>query len=571
MEYPPLKFRITSKLAYGETINSHVSRLFKSSGRHSLVAATKRLFERPPTNDVMPSNITEYVNALSPLCGDAIAVRDQNTAYNLYCQGLPTARFEPQSQRLLGKIPDPICLVRLQPLIGATKNSYQQCPACEEERLKEYAFNFAHRREGLDLACICPLHGMPYRAVGEQLLLLEQQFKNPPTLRQVKLGQNFARELDYCLSTPAAESKYHKDQVAEQIKQLGWRVPSLREEVKSAYHDAFSDARLDYIVQTDIFVENALRSLLRPDRAVHYGWCVLVSMVLESRDCPSVMKGETLKPAAEPQVDSTSEELRVALEKYKSLKRIADALNISRSRVETLCRLYDLPVNWREKRIDLNLRAEIKNAIARGMKPDDVCKMFAISQATYYRLLRTWPELTSRKKTNQQQRVNEYKRQWIALLRTHPKKTATEIRRLNPSIWAILYRHAKEWLSQHSPVRSPSKSRKVKSVPPALAEKLRSSLQTVAASCSQPGLASVHVSAYQLRKRAGLYEHALKKLEDIGVVEKHEEMREVFVQKRLNHALSTGVSTKDKLWRVAKAASLREKTVQSYITKHDVS
>lgn len=81
----------------------------------------------------------------------------------------------------------------------------------------------------------------------------------------------------------------------------------------------------------------------------------------------------------------------------------------------------------------------------------------------------------------------------------------------------------------------------------------------------------MHVSAYQLRKRAGLYEHALKKLEDIGVVEKHEEMREVFVQKRLNHALSTGVSTKDKLWRVAKAASLREKTVQSYITKHDVS
>ena len=65
--------------------------------------------------------------------------------------------------------------------------------------------------------------------------------------------------------------------------------------------------------------------------------------------------------------------------------------------------------------------------------------------------------------------------------------------------------------------------------------------------------------------RAGLYEHALKKLEDIGVVERHEEMREVFVQKRLNHALSTGVSPEDKLWRVAKAASLRESTIHQHI------
>lgn len=570
MESLPLNFRIRFKLVHGETINSHVSRLFMGSGRHSLPMASKLLFKRWPTNGVMPNNIVEYVDAFSPLCGDAITVRDQNTAYNLYCQGLPASKFEPQSERLLAKLPGPICLARLQPLIGATKDAYQQCPECEEERFKEYAFNFSHRREGIDLACICPIHGLPYRAVGEQLLLLEQQFKTKPTSRQLTLGQDFSRRLDYCLATPAAESQYHKDRVAERIQELGWRVPSLLTEVKAIFRGAFSDARLDCIVQTDEFVENALRSISRPNRAVHYGWCVLVSMVLESSDCPTSLKRKTSNAADEPQADPTVEELRRTLEEHKSLQRMADALNMTRSRVETLCRRHNLPVKWREKKLDPNLRAEIKKAIARRMKPDDVCQMFAISQATYYRLLRAWPELISRKQDDQQRHVEKYKKQWAKLLRKHPKKTSTEIRRLNPALWSALYRNAREWLSQHSPVRSSLKPRERKFFPVALAEQIGSSLKIVAESCTQPGLASAFKSAYRLGKRSGLKEHTLKRLEATCVVEKHEETREVFVQKRLHYALSAKVSTKGKLWRVARAASLREKTIQRYLTIHEL-
>ncbi|QJQ03414.1 hypothetical protein C798_25215 [Herbaspirillum rubrisubalbicans Os34] len=561
-----------SQLVHGETPNSFFERLSASNGHKSLAWGSKKRFNMRPNIDAMPNNLSEFVELFGTLTGPVDDVITNNTAFNKLCCGLPLEKFQAQRDRLVGVLPGRTRLTGLGTLLGSQRRGHLRCPECEKVRLETLYFTYGHRREAIDLACICPIHGLPYETVGEQKLLFEQHCKSAPNAYQLKMGQEFAIRQEFCLENPAEGSKYHKLGVIETMKVTGWigetgriRMKELRESVPKFFDGAFSDARTDLLTQVEDNVENVMRSLVRQDRAIPSEWCVLLTWHAENCECPKRSAKKPILAPRQRKTDPDIEELRTALAEHKSLQRVANSLGITRSHVETLCRRHELPVNWRPKHVDGFMRTEIRKALIQGMRPEAVCRKFAISTSTLYKMLRSWPDILTRRHRNELRHLLRCKRAWLALVSAHPNMTETNLRRLNVAAWTVLNRRDKQWLKINTPSVSKPTARRPRIYPAVLLEAVDDTLRTIAKACAPDGQRPARKSAYSMRKRSGLNEHAFNTLMTGALVGSYQETRKTFIERRINHAKKNEISITEKHWAIAKATGLREATIRNHL------
>jgi hypothetical protein len=571
----PRGLRVLPAFGESEDPNKFVERVGGYSGMSSLFVASRRLLRRPNTAmDGMPNGLQEFHDVLGHFYGPLEKLKTDHTLWRLYCCGLPEESYDAQWNRLLYKLPGPVHMTRAPVLYGVGALVNRQCPICEEISLKA-GFTYFHRRLAVPYASICAIHKVLLRVVGEQQRLFDQQCSGASNADQFEMAWQLSVRIEYCLNTPPELSKFNKKAVIASLKVSGWigensrlRLQLLLDTFATYFDGAFADARLALLCQSTEHITNALRALLRPDHAVFPIWCVLFVWFAEQCPCPvahvirqAVPNDSLSKPPREP----TCMELKEALKEHVSLKATALALHMPEQTLAALCRRFNLPVKWRAKKIDANLRAEIYKALKEGMRAADVTERFCISLTTLYREMKVWPDLFLPGKRKQLEHIEQARQVWTLLQEAHPEMPETSLRKMQPAAWAVLYRHDRSRLVARRPTVLKKTPRREKTYHPDLLDMLNSSLAAAASSFSDVNTVPGRKSAYSLRKMVGITESQYLTVSEKSLVDDHEESREAFIERRLAHAKNNGASPSLPSWQFAKAAGLRAETIQRHM------
>lgn len=565
----------------GELVNAFLIRVMSYSGSPSLALACRRLLNRRPSLDGMPSSLGKFHEELGHVYGDIDMLIDKHTEYNFICCGLPRGRFAAQRARLIEMHRGPVRLCRLPLLFNKSENSYLQCPECLEQQKKEFGFSFIHRRTGAPFVNVCPVHGLVLRPNSTQLPFFDAQCQTQPNNYQIRMTMELAKRIDQCMETPAEKSKYHKDDLIQLLRNSGWISRDERfhaKEFKSAFSEffsgAFADDRLVIMCQSEKHVENAIRALLRADKALHPEWCVLFKWFAEEHAHPNLTQSITSQPvafarkrAASPVMVPLRETIEVELAKHRTLHATAREMNISASLLSTLCKRHGINVKRRPKILTEHLSNQIRKALKDGMPPAKVAEKFGISVSSSYRQLAALEDVPLPNEKARSARIETDKEEWLQVIHANPDESRNALRKLHSALWMRLYRQAKDWLEANQPSLR-SRASGVNARPPRkLLENFNCAVANAVEMCTAPDKQRINISQYRLVKLAGVTPYALQSCEANGSVEKREERRDDFVSARIARIASKVGRPINKPSVIAKKAGLRTETVRKASTK----
>lgn len=565
----------------GELVNAFLIRLMGYSGSPSLALACRRLLNRRPGLDGMPSSLGKFHEELGHVYGDIDMLIDKHTEYNFICCGLPRSRFEAQRARLIEMHRGPVRLCRLPLLFNKSENSYLQCPECSEQQKKEFGFSFIHRRTGAPFVNVCPVHGLVLRPNSTQLPLFDAQCQTQPNNYQIRMTMELARRIDRCMETPAEKSKYHKDDLIQLLRNSGWIGKDVRfrtTEFKKAFFEffsgAFADDRLVIMCQSEKHVENAIRALLRADKALHPEWCVLFKWFVEECAYPNPTQRITSQPiafarkrAASPVMVPLRETIEVELAKHRTLHATAREMNISASLLSALCKRHGINVKRRPKTLKEHLSNQIRKAFEEGMPPSKVAEKFDISVSSAYRQLAALEDVRLPNEKARATRIEADKAEWLQIVHENPGESRYALRKLHSALWMRLYRRAKDWLEANQPSRYPRTNGTTARPPRKLLENINHAVANAVEMCTAPDKKRVNMSQYRLVKLAGVTPYALQSCEENGSVAKREERRDDFVSARIARIASKVGRPINRPSVIAKKAGLRTETVRKATTK----
>jgi hypothetical protein len=563
---------VLPKLAAGEALNKYIERTGTYAGMPSMLVSTRKLLNRPHTAlDGMPNGIQEFFD----LWGNQVSTLDDlinnHTLWGFYCHGLPKERYEEQWNRLLHRLPGPVRLTRAPTLFGSTNHIQLQCPKCEEQAQKDLGFSYFHRRLAVPYVSICALHRIELTSAGTQLKLFDQNCISKPSAYQVGMAWNLAKRLEYCLDISPESSKYNKESVIKTLKCTGWlgandrlRLDSFVNEFQRFFMNAFADVRLSILCGHEEYIKNALRALMRDDHGVYPIWCILISWVAEACPCQITSSAKNTVKAVKSISSIKRDDIENTLATFEATPAAAQQLNISKEQLRTLCRLYGIPLQRRPKKIDAHLREEILKALKEGISVDVLTVRFAVSLSALYRELRATPEILLPRKRKLLNHIQQCKQDWKAISATSPDKSQTQLRKENPAVWAVLYRHERTWLIAQHTHKIARQGRKVKRYHPALLNKVITSVTEAESQCTTGAAPPKRKSSYSLSKLIGLTEDQYSALTINQLITDKAETRKEFIDRRIRYAISKGISINSPLWKLAKAAGLREKTITAF-------
>lgn len=567
----------------GEIVNAFLVRLLSYGGQHTLNMAARRLLNRRPGLDGMPSSLGKFHEELGHLYGDVDWLIDRHTEYNFYCCGLPKNKFEDQRNRLIEMMRGPVRLCRLPLLFNASENCFLQCPECAITQKTEFGFDFIHRRTRAPFVNVCSIHGNLLVSSHAQMRLFDERCQREPNCHEVQRTMELGKRIEHCMETPANASQYQKDEVIAQLIKSGWMVNRKRVQLSQLiasfslyFKGSFADERLELMCQSSSYIEKALRSLVRSDRAVHPEWCVLLKWFAEEQHHVHRFANRepiTVRiPAATPVVQSyipSPQSIQNELENGRTLPAIAHSMGISNELLRALCKRSSLDVAWRPKLITPELAAGVSDAFRNGMLPKDVAKAFNISLGSAYRQLSILDEVELPSKRAFAQRIQEDKAEWLLHRAENEGLSRNAMRKTRMALWMRLYRNAPDWLEANSPAPLPRKRSANTRPARTLIRTLNEVLSAASDECRHPEKKRVYVSQNLLRAKAGISPYAMKSLVSKGEVSEFAEPRSTFVSSRLELVLAKRVVGRpvEKLAMVAKEAGLRTETVRRALKK----
>jgi hypothetical protein len=565
----------------GEIVNAFLIRLLTYSGSPSLSLACRRLLNRRPGLAGMPSSLGKFHEELGHLYGDIDALIDKHTDYNFICCGLPRQRFAAQRARLIGMYRGPVRLCRLPLLFTNSENCYLQCSECAELQKREFGFAFIHRRMGAPFVSVCPIHGTSLCNANSPGRLFDSRCQSKPNNYQMTRIMELGERIEHCMEISADESKYHKNDLLELMKESGWfgknqrfHVEKFQGEFASFFAGAFADDRLKMMCQSDRLVENAIRALLHPEKALHPEWCVLFKWFAEEQHYHSPNTGHMRssetgmnKHAKYRNVVPSRETIESQLGIHRTLSATADSMGVSVLVLSALCRRYCVDVSWRPKTLTPQLSEEMKYALESGMVPFEVAERFNVSLSSVYRQLAILDNVALPSKSALAKRIEADKEEWVHVFLENPDLSRNTLRRLHRALWMRLYRNDPVWLEAHLPASRPHSNGKKTGPPDELVTKLNQALKDAIGVCTDPAKKRVHVSQNRLRTYTSVTSFALKSLTAKGIVEQYEEPRSDYVKARLAFLTKLGERPIDKLASVAKKAGLRTETVRKELEK----
>ncbi|MDR5803761.1 TnsD family Tn7-like transposition protein [Caballeronia sp. LZ001] len=550
----------------GQIINDYLVNLPRTDSGRRLVVTCKRLLERAPSLDSMPNGLREFHRVIGYLYDDLEGIARNHLAIEYYCCGLPSHKIADQFERVYGVLPGPTRLTRLPVLFGASEREYLSCPECNREQLREEGFTFIHRRTGAPFVDVCYLHACDLRPTSNQMFLFDQACREQRSRYQLTMGMEFAKRVGDCMEIPALQSPYRKCSVKEALRRSGWvrsggrlHLSKLLSDFTSFYSGAFADLRLRHLTQTDSHIENALRNLMRETRAVHPIWCILLKWFTDG--CEIKAERPQAVPLMKP-AEPSKEELWALLQEHGSIARVATALSISAARVAVLCKRYGLHAAWRPKFIDGSLQEAISVALKGGDSPKAVQARFRVSLTTVYRILSSMPEPVEASKRAIADRTATAKKVWSSARTTNPVLPMSELRRRFPATWAQLYRQAQVWLKSHSDSKPTSRRncKQSQTSSPVLA-RFAQVINIAEAACDDGEKRPLRKSLNRVRHLLGVSEYSFRSGRRRLAMSPHGECATNFVRRRVDWAVQHVSRVGKRNWALAKAAQLRQSTV----------
>jgi hypothetical protein len=560
----------------GEIVSAFLIRLLRYSGSHSLATACRRLLNRRPGLDGMPSSLGKFHDELGHLYGDVDALIDKHTEYNFICCGLPRNKFSVQRARLVEAFSGPVRLCRLPLLFSRAENCYLQCPECADLQKKEFGFEFIHRRMGAPFVNVCSIHGISLHSASPQMRLFDARCQGRPTAHQLLKTMELGRRIEFCMERPAGESLYQKDDVVALMKTSGWigdhrrvHLAEFLKQFSGFFKGAFSDERLELMCQSRTHVENAIRALLRSDKALHPEWCVLFRWFVEELTYTGPQSANAQRAFVRPcrsgrrqQVETSPEAIVAALAIHKTLHATAEAMNIGTLVLGTLCKRYCIDVSWRPKRLTPDMSQEIKLAFERGMAPSEVAAVFGISATSAYRQLSIWEDAELPSKKALASRIEVDKAEWLDFMKENSGLSRNALRQMRGALWMRLRRNAPAWLDAHLPLPLPRSNGKKGATPVKLLIRLNQAVTDAVQACTDPSKKRVHITHGRVRLHTGVTPFALKALAANGAIEELAESRSTFVNARISLAVKLVGRPIEKFASAAKKAGLRTETVR---------
>lgn len=561
-------FPFLAPLGAGELIGHYILRNARYTTSASSRMVFKELLGRKPGLNGMPSGLGHFHEVVGHVFGSLEMLLDGHTELNWYCRGLPVEKYAQQRRNLVENLKGPVRLCRPEVTLGATDGVERYCPECEEIQLRDNGFRYVHRELCAPYVVACRVHGIELRWKGKQGRLFDAECHHPLEPSQLSICVEFARRTAHCLNTTAENGAFTKADTLSHLMKAGYLSETGRLAVGdtvrtfiSTFGEAFPDERMKYMCSTEKNIMDALRNLMRPDRAVFPLYCILLSWMAQERACSKQRKSvsvssthrRTLSPVTEDQV-------RMAMAEHGSLRAASTALNVNIKKLTALCLLHGIPFARRTKTLDVVLVENIHAAFDARQTPAQIVRRFGVSLSTAHWIRSCRADLAELKEHRVQQRVREDKALWEQVVRASPGATTTALKLMNYSLWARLRRNSKSWLEDHGAVpaliRGPRRS--CRSMP--LEPTVNRVIAKVAAASEKGGRRPEWKTLGRLQRATGMTEYELHRLYQLSALKKYLETKASFVHRRLIWGNAT--PERFKLWKIARKAGLRESTIR---------
>jgi hypothetical protein len=552
-------------LPEGEIISAFFWRTMNYGARYSMDSAYEALCKQKRGLDGMQSDLNSFHEAIGYMYKSIDAWIHEHTEYNFFCCGLPLPKFAEQFKRVQFKCKGPVRLCRLQPIFGVLEGRYRKCHECEKQQLIDEGFSFIHRRMGAPFVQYCSKHRLLLATFNSQMLLFDRCCEQLATPVQIDHDVELGKRIYHCICIPADHSGYHKDHVIEMLSEAGWLSETGRihlaefiQRFCNRFRGAFADARLDYLVQSAKYINDAIRSLLRADRGIHPIWCILFVWFTESEKRAIFISHKKVERVV---AIPSREAIAAQLEQHRTLTAASKAMGIGMAKLTCLCNSYQIPFSARPKKYDDALVASINEAYDKGLRPSEVVHKFRISQTMAYRILRGRSDGFNPESEAVTLRTEDAKNQWLAALDRHPSLTYTALRKLYKGVWMQLYRKAPDWLNCRRPKATMPGRHIRRGTPQEILALLKSAIADAESTCGRRGKKPIRKSLYRLRELTGISESTQRSLQRHQLLEEFQETKLTFVTRRINWARRGSKSLHWKTWELAKRAGLRKQTV----------
>lgn len=573
----PLPYPLTA-FPDGELVNPFLRRISEMHELPSIRRLCRQLLARKTGLDCMPSCLDEFHSTIGHLFCDINTLVARHTHYHYYSRGLPADKKGEQRQRLLGKFDGPVRLCRLPVLFTPSEGEYIVCPDCRIRAVKSLGFEFVHRNSVAPFVSACSLHGRPLEVASKQALLFDQTCRSMPTRYQLLQACEFARRTAECVEDDLLGAVYQRENVKQTLRDARWvtdggrlRLAELIVTFEKFFSNSFADIRLSILTSSREQLNNALRTLMREDRALHPVWCILIAWF--AQECSFAARARRVESAtAARHVVPDNDCIRELLTQLGSLSKVAATLKLDVRKLTLKCRLAGIDVSARPKILDDSQLEFVVASLKRGDKPTDISRSTRLSLATIYRVMAAIPGLTFPRRLGTTGRIEQAKKVWLSLRRRYPNDGVALLRHRAPAIYARLWRGAREWLVEQSPAETNRRPRPIRTRDAALLRIVDAATRTASTRCRYANKRSVRCSQYRMRIDLGLSEYAWNTSSSAAGTERLVEIRTEHVANRIRGATRKLRSQRDvPVLRLAKEAGLRKSTVTQELQRVDKS
>lgn len=323
------------------------------------------------------------------------------------------------------------------------------CPECDEEALNSRGFSYVQRHWLLPFLTRCQIHGEvlaeysewspSQRGLPSKIPVLSHRTEAGLLLTNASLamlgegGRQF-EELGELLRSRGISTRYGR-----------LRRKRLCELVVAYAKNRYEHPELDSLFSSEAMVAKLLaplgseRSCLHPIVA-HVLACAL-------RDEPEV-EHVLLPLSARPR----NKDLRAAFEASKTATQAAQKAGVSVTTAVIFARAAGYALHERPKILKSPLRAAIVKQLAAGEDIARIATTAGVSLGSVYRVLASSPVIRKRRQSIRRAiAVETRQREWLDLIDANPGVSATQLRRMEPAVYAYLYRLSRKWLSRVTP------------------------------------------------------------------------------------------------------------------------
>lgn len=522
----------------------------------------------------MPNSLGLLHDELTHIFGDIDWLIGEHTLFNFYCCGLPRSKFEAQKQNLIHKLDGPVRLCRHPLLFESCEQTNKQCPECEKEQLKEYGASFITLRSCFPFVNVCAVHGEVLKSVRKQLLLFDDYCQAVPNKYQIGKTMELARKIEECVNTSSENRDTHMDDIIHLLVDRGYiqengrcQVELLKTHVSSHFKGAFSDERLVLLCSSHDLLDNAIRNLLRKDRAVPPTYCVLFKMFLENAaPMHKPVKKNQLEVSPEPpkklwsSIYMTQKQMKELLDTHGSLAAVSKEVGINPNSLASTCKRLGIRRVWRPKKVDEELAKQIKASFIGGKTECEVADMHNVSITTAYRVVDTIPNITGLRSQRKNSGHEADRCIYLRLRDEHPDLNRNQLKKQYSKLWQRLYRRDKNWLAANAPPLATRTYNPHKQPPAKLLENLSAATEDVAEQCFNQDSFPINGSKHQLRQMTGVSEYVFDTVMAKKLISPQRHTRDETNRKRIKLAEERSpTSIADST--LAKEANLRPTTV----------